>query len=103
MLDDSIERDREAGRIADHGHQFFEISATWRQTINAERGLAVEALAVSVSRSAEARSVVTTARTAAEAVKTLIEEHAAMAEAEANRRLQHALDDITRPRQRRKT
>ena len=86
--------------MAEQDHNFYEMSAIWLKSINAERAVAVEALAVSMSRSADARNTVAAARTAAEAVNTLIAEHAAEAEAEANRRLQHALDDMARLRHR---
>jgi flagellar biosynthesis chaperone FliJ len=47
---------------------------------------------------AEARAALVTARTAAESVETLITERADAAEADADRREQHALDDMARTR-----
>jgi hypothetical protein len=100
VIDQTIARGVEAGRTVEHDHNFFEMSAIWLQAMTAQRKVAVEILGVAVSRSEQARGKVVTERTAAEAVGTLIAEYAAAAEADANKRLQHVLDDISRTRHR---
>lgn len=98
MIDEALERDRQASRTAEHTYQFLEMAAIRLEAIKAERQAAAATLAAAASRSAEARNIVVAARTAAEAVTTLIDEHKAADELEANRRTQHALDDMTRAR-----
>ena len=64
----------------------------------AERVSAEVALTAARARSEAARIAVVAAQTAAEAVETLIAKRALSDEKDANRREQHALDDMTRTR-----
>jgi pantoate kinase len=95
-IDEAAQKDRAAHPSLEAAHQFIEMFARRTAAAEAERRAAVEALAAAQARSADARAAVVAARTAAEAVATLIAERSAAAEAEANRRDQHTLDDMTR-------
>jgi hypothetical protein len=97
-LDQSARRDRETSEAWQEAHQFLEMSANRLAAARAERRMIVLDLAAATARSAEARAVVTAARTAAEAVEQLISERAAADAIEAARREQHATDDIARAR-----
>jgi flagellar biosynthesis chaperone FliJ len=97
-ITDAARRDRAAYQAAEHSHQFLEMFVCGLRASDAKRLAAEVALTAAQARSAEARAVVVAARMAAEAVETLNVERAAAAELEANRREQHALDDIARTR-----
>lgn len=97
-IDDAARRDRAASQAVDGAHQFLEIFARRLQAAEQDRSAAEAALTVARARSDEARAAVVDARTAAEAVETLISERLAAAETDAGRREQHMLDDIARPR-----
>jgi hypothetical protein len=96
VLDDAVRRDREASEAWQEAHRFLEMSAIRVESTRAERQAIAAELAAAAAHSAEARRVVTDARTAAEAVETLIGERAAASQAEGIRREQHVLDDIGR-------
>jgi flagellar biosynthesis chaperone FliJ len=93
-FDDRRQRDRETSRSWPDSHHFMEITAIELETVHAERRIAAADLEVAQTRTADARSQVAAARLAAEAVEQLIAERGAAAQADANRRDQHALDDI---------
>lgn len=97
-LDDAARRDREMGGTWEDGLQFHEMAAIRLVTMRAVRLALTAELAAAEGRSAVARTTVTAARAAAEAVEQLIEERQAASATEASRREQHALDDTTRTR-----
>jgi hypothetical protein len=97
-LDCTVRRDREVGGAWPDAHQFLEMSANRQETVQAERHRLVVALAAAEIQAAEARDVVSAARTAAEAVEELIRERQAGRQADAATREQHVLDDIARAR-----
>lgn len=97
-LDAAAQKDRRVTATWADAHQFLEISAARLEVVRAERRAATAELAAAVARSADARSVVVAARTAAEGVERLMGEHEAANLTEAARREQHVLDDIARTR-----
>jgi flagellar biosynthesis chaperone FliJ len=98
LLDDATRRDREAGGAWPDSHQFLEMSASRLEVVQAERQSLAADLTAAERGAAEARGVVSTARTAAEAVEELISQREAASQADATRREQHGLDDIARTR-----
>ena len=97
-IDDAAQRDRMAHSQVPEAPQFLDMFVRRVAATEAERRAAASALADAQAQSAAARAAVAEARAAAEAVETLIAERAAAEEIEANRRDQHALDDMTRGR-----
>ena len=91
-------KDRAAYHGIEDGFRFQEMFSRRVQARAADRRSAEAALAAAQDRSAETRATVVAAQTALEAVETLINERAAAAAHEADQRLQHALDDMTRSR-----
>jgi hypothetical protein len=97
-IDDAVLRERAlADRFPELSHG-MEVFAHWSVRVSAERLGAVAALADGEAQSAAARAVLASARSAARAVERTIEERTAVARAEAEKRDQHAMDDITRGR-----
>jgi flagellar biosynthesis chaperone FliJ len=97
-IDEAAERDRVASRSVAEAHRFIDMFALNVQANAAGRQAAEAALSVASEAAGEARIVLVAARTAAESIQTLINERAAAAAAEADRREQHALDDMARAR-----
>jgi flagellar export protein FliJ len=97
-IDDKSRRDRAAHPTLQEAHCFLEMFARRVGASEMERRAAEAALTTAQAKTAEARAAVVAARTAEEAVETLIAERAAADEAEASRREQHALDDMARTR-----
>ncbi len=97
-IDDAAQRDRVAGGAIAEAHLFTDMFALRVQTSASERHAALAALAAARDVSADARAALVAAKTAAESVETLITERAEAADAAANRREQHTLDDMARPR-----
>ena len=97
-LDDTARRDREAGGAWQDAHQFSEMTAIRLEAKQAERRALKADLTLAEGHSADARGILTAARTAAEAVAQLAGDRAAAAQAELDRREQHVLDDIARAR-----
>jgi hypothetical protein len=95
---DKARRDRAAHQTVEEPHQFLEMFLRRSGVAEAERVSAEAALTAARARSDAARIAVVAAQTAAEAVETLIAERALSDEEEANRREQHALDDMARTR-----
>ena len=93
-----MRRDRASHHIVDDAHQFLEMFVRRSGMLEAERESAVAALTAARARSNVARARVVAAQTAAETVDSLIAEKAAAEQADANRREQHALDDMARAR-----
>jgi VIT1/CCC1 family predicted Fe2+/Mn2+ transporter len=91
-------RDRAAHQTVEEPHQFLEMFVRRSGVAEAERLSAEAALTAARARSEAARIAVVAAQTAAEAVETLIAARALSDEEDANRREQHALDDMTRTR-----
>ena len=91
-------RDRAAHQTVEEPHQFLDMFVRRSGVAEAERVSAEAALTAARARSKAARIAVVAAQTAAEAVETLIAERALSDEEDANRREQHALDDMTRTR-----
>jgi flagellar biosynthesis chaperone FliJ len=97
-IDAQSEIDRAANQAVEEPHRFLEMFVRRLRARDVERNAAAAALTAAQTRSDEARLAVVAARTAAEAVDTLIAEKAARAQADTNRRELHALDDIARNR-----
>jgi flagellar export protein FliJ len=97
-IDQAAERDRVANRSVTEAHRFIDMFALRLQASATERLAAEAALTAARASAAEARAELVAARTAAESVETLITERADAAETDANRREQHALDDMARAR-----
>jgi flagellar export protein FliJ len=97
-IDEARERDRAAGCQVEEAHQFIDMFTLRLQVGAAERDAAETALSAVRAAAGEARSALVAARMAAESVETLVAERADAAEADANRREQHALDDMARTR-----
>ncbi len=97
-VDEAAERDRVASRSVAEAHRFIDMFALRVQSGTVERQAIEAALQVATEAAAEARAALVAARTAAESVQTLIDERAKAAAAEADRREQHALDDMARTR-----
>lgn len=97
-IDEAADRDRVAGRALAEGHRFIDMFALHVQASAAERQGVESALAAARDATGDARAALVAARTAAESVETLITERADAAAAEAQRREQHALDDMARTR-----
>jgi flagellar export protein FliJ len=97
-IDDSARRDRAAHATLEYAHCFQDMFARRTGVRQANRGPAEASLAAARTSTAEARAAVVAARTAAEAVETLISERAAADAAAAARAEQHALDDMARTR-----
>jgi hypothetical protein len=97
-IDDAVRRDRAASAAWPDARQFLEMSALRLETVRTECRTVATDFAAAASRSAEARGIVTAARTAAEAVEQLIGERQAASRIEAAKREQHMLDDIARAR-----
>ncbi len=91
-------RDRTAHQTVEEPHHFLEMFLRRSGVAEAERIAAEAALTAARARSDAARIAVVAAKTAAEAVETLIAERALSDEEHANRREQHALDDMARTR-----
>ena len=101
-IDEDGAKDRAAHPVGENAYQFQEMFVRREYARQLQRGAAEAALVAAQAHSAEARAAVTATRTAEEAVRTLITERGVAAEAEANRRAQHVLDDIVRSRRRSK-
>ena len=99
VLDETARRSREATGAWEDGHVFLEMAALHQTTMQMRRQELEAELAAAMAGSAQARQVLAAARTAAEAVKQLIEQREAADRAETDRREQHVLDDVTRGRQ----
>jgi flagellar biosynthesis chaperone FliJ len=97
-IDESAERDRVAKRSLAEAYCFIDMFVLRSQAGATERHAAEAALTAARAAAAEARAALVAARMAAESVETLVEERADSAEADANRREQHALDDMARTR-----
>jgi flagellar biosynthesis chaperone FliJ len=97
-INQAAERDRVAYRAVIHSHLFSDMFALRIQVQDAERQAAEAELSTAQAASSAARSALVTARTAAEAVQTLIVEHAEATATEDQRREQVALDDMARKR-----
>jgi hypothetical protein len=95
---DAARRDRAAHPAVEYSHQFLEMFVRRLRVSDAKRLAAEAALTTAQARSAEARAAVVAARMAAEVVEALSVERAVADELEANRREQHALDDMARSR-----
>jgi hypothetical protein len=97
-IDVSIPRER---ALADHfperpdGMQIF---GAWLERARARRLAGMIELTAAEKRTAQARSELAEARSAARAVERTIEDRKAAAQGEAEKRDQHAMDDITRGR-----
>jgi hypothetical protein len=97
-LDAAAQRNRETCAGWDDAHKFLEMSAIRLASLRAERRTVVAELATAAARSADARGIVTVARTAAEVVEQVTAERKAAGQAGEARREQHVLDDIARAR-----
>lgn len=97
-LDDAARRDREVSRVWQDAHWFLEDYAARQEAIRVARRNVGLNLAAAEARSLSARTVVASARTAAEAVDQFVQERSAAAQTEAAKREQHLLDDISRAR-----
>jgi flagellar export protein FliJ len=95
-IDEAAQRDRRANQTVTEAHRFIDMFALRVQAAEADRRAAEAALAAAQGASADARAALVTARTAAESVDTLIGERAEATKTDAQRREQHALDDIAR-------
>ena len=95
---DKTRRDRAAHQTVEEAHQFLEMFLRRSGVAEAERVSAEAAVTAARARSDAARIAVVTAKTAAEAVETLIAERTLSDEKDANRREQHGLDDMARTR-----
>jgi flagellar biosynthesis chaperone FliJ len=95
-LDGAAARDRKTAKTWQDSHHYKEMAATRLAATHAERQAILAELAAAEDRSAQARRVVAAERASAEAVEQLIQERETAAQAEANRRDQHTLDDIAR-------
>jgi flagellar biosynthesis chaperone FliJ len=96
VLDDTRERDRLAEQGLAERPQFLDMMDKRLLHVQTERLALVSGLVAAEARTAEARTLLATARRAAEAVEQLIEERNAEAAAKIEKQEQHALDDITR-------
>jgi hypothetical protein len=97
-IGDTVQRDRAAYSTMQEAHRFQEMFMLRQRTVEAERQAAEGELAAVRIRTAAARAAVVEARTAAEAVETLMTDRQAAAGLEAARREQHTLDDMARTR-----
>jgi hypothetical protein len=97
-IDDAANRDRAANPAVTEAHRFLDMFARRLQVGALERGMVVVDLAATQADSHAARALLVDARTAAEALATLIKERTAIADMDARRREQHALDDMARTR-----
>ncbi len=97
-IDEAAERDRVANRSVVEAHRFIDMFALRVQANATERIAAEVALTAARDAAAEAQAAVVAARMAVESVETLITERAEAAEVAADRREQHALDDMARAR-----
>jgi flagellar biosynthesis chaperone FliJ len=98
VIDEAARRDRRANQAVAEAHRFIDMFALRVQAAQAGRQAAEAALTAAQEASADARATLVTARTAAEAVDTLIAERAEAVEIDTRRREQHALDDMARTR-----
>jgi hypothetical protein len=97
-IDAAVQRDLAADAALDHADRFRDMFVRRTEARRVERSAAQTALAAAQARSAVARAGVVAARTAAEAVETLIGERAVAVAAAVARAEQHALDDMARAR-----
>ena len=97
-IDEAALRDRAAGPMLPEGHLFLDSFARRLEASATERQEAEAALAGLQAETAAARAVLVEARTAAEAVETLLGEREEAATVQQQRREQHALDDMARTR-----
>jgi flagellar biosynthesis chaperone FliJ len=97
-IDEAAERDRVANRSVVEAHRFIDMFVLHSQTSATERYAVEAALMAAREAAADARAALVAARTAAESVETLITERADADEVDADRREQHALDDMARAR-----
>lgn len=95
-IDGAIEREREAADRRPDDHRGTEMLSAWLGRMRDQRRGAVAALAAAEGQTAAARAVLSAARASAQAVQRTIAERAALAHAEAAKREQHTLDDISR-------
>jgi flagellar protein FliJ len=98
QIDDEAQENRSAQLTIEDAHRFLETFARRVQASGAQRYGAEADLTAAQAQTAEARTAVVAARVATQALETLIAERAAADLVEANRREQHALDDMTRNR-----
>jgi flagellar export protein FliJ len=95
-IDEAVPREGAlADRFAEHSGS-MEIFAAWLKRIRADRRASVAALVAAEGRTMAARAGLVAARSAARAVEQTIEERMAGVQAEAEKRDQHTMDDITR-------
>jgi flagellar biosynthesis chaperone FliJ len=92
----AAERDRSAEKDMPDACQFLQMFANRLEALRAQRIVAVATLAAEQVRVSDARAVVVTERTQAEAVEQLITEQKAARLAETDRKAQHEMDDIAR-------
>jgi hypothetical protein len=97
-IDGAAARDRAATPAVTEAHRFLDMFALRLQAGALERGTVVADLAAAQADSEAARALLVDAKTAAEALATLIAERAAVADIDARRHEQHALDDMARTR-----
>ena len=95
-IDDAISQEREFADKFPEQHRGADTVAAWLGRIRATRLQAVAVLATAEIQTAAARAVLLAARSAAQAVQRTIAEREVAARAEAEKRDQHTLDDITR-------
>jgi hypothetical protein len=94
-IDLSIPRERALADRFPERADGMEIFGDWLKRVRVHRLAAVMELTAAEKRSAAARAELAEARSAARAVERTIEDRRAVAEAEAAKRDQHAMDDIT--------
>jgi flagellar biosynthesis chaperone FliJ len=98
VIEATAQRDREANRALPEAHLFTDMFVRRLEVSAANRVVAEADLAAGQAACADARAALVAARTAEEAVQTLIQERAEAVEADDRRREQHALDDMARTR-----
>jgi len=97
-IDDAILQERRAADRGPRDQQGVEMLAAWLQRMRPRRAAAHHMLSTAAAQTAAARAELAAARSAARAVERLLEERAAAAQVEAEKREQHALDDVARTR-----
>jgi hypothetical protein len=97
-IDLSIPRERELADRFPERADGMAIFGAWLERVRVQRRAAVMGLTAAEQRTAVARAELAEARSAARAVERTIEDRKAVAQAEAEKRDQHVMDDITRGR-----
>jgi flagellar biosynthesis chaperone FliJ len=95
-LEEAVRHDQARADAAPDPMLFHDIFIATRRHWRTEQQVSRVALAEAGRQAEEARGALATARLAAEAVDRLIAERTAAAQAEADRRAQHVLDDVAR-------